>query len=99
MDDKYWKWIQEQASLIHSDGCTHAEEWKRQCCWQHDLAYYYGRNPRSAFEKGWQEADKISFVEANNQFAGCLPWYLKYRWLAVMGGGYWIWRKHRKARP
>lgn len=96
---KYWEWVEEQAKLIKSDGCTHALELARKCCWEHDLAFYYGRDPRHAYTCGWRRADKIGFVETNNRLGGCLPWWLKYRWLAVMGGGWILWCDHRRKRP
>lgn len=96
---KYWEWVEEQAKRIKSDGCTHALELARRYCWEHDLAFYYGRDPRHAYWVGWDLADPIGFLETNSRFRKGLPWYLKYRFLAVSVAGYPLWRRHRKERP
>lgn len=102
----YWTWIRAEAARIGSDGCTHVTELGECCCLEHDLAYHFGRDPRHAFvisqvdpQDPWSLADRISFVETNNRFAGCLPWWLKYRWLGVMTAGYLIWQEKRKQIP
>ena len=77
-----------------------ALECGKKCCWEHDLAFYYGRDPRHAFLcQDWTLADPIGFMETNNRFAGCLPWWLKYRWVAVTVGGKRLWDYHRSRRP
>lgn len=99
---RYFEWVRAEALKIKSDGCTHAVELGRPCCWEHDLAFHYGRDPRHAYviwasthSDPWKVADTIGFVEANNRFAGCLPWWLRYRWLGVMAGGWGIWKRAR----
>ena len=99
MPKGYWKWVKFEADWIKSDGCTKSFEAAHKCCLEHDLAFHYGRDPRHAFICGWELADPIGFRETNARFRGCLPWWLKYRWIAVATAGYPLWRKHRKERP
>lgn len=95
----YWEWIKAEAVKIHSDGCTDAFEWSELCCYEHDLGYYYGRDTYHAFVCGWAAADKIGWMAVNNRFTGGLPWWLKYRWLAVSTAGWPLWQSDRKLRP
>ena len=103
MTPQYRAWLIIEGTLIKADGCSHAFEWAHCCCLEHDLAYYYGRDPQHAFQIGgptqWQLADPIGFMTANSRFRAHLPWYLKYRWLAVSTAGWPIWTKHRSLRP
>lgn len=96
---QYWQWIREEAKKIGSDGCTAPSQFGECCCLQHDLCFHYGKDPRHAFqiggEEAWKLADPISFLATNNLFAGCLPWWLRYRWIAVMTGGWLIWKRAR----
>jgi hypothetical protein len=99
-DGAYWAFITEEAERVGSDGCTSALELCKHCCYEHDLAFHYRKDPRHTFkiwqdtgEVRWDLADPISFITTNNRFASCLPWYLRYRWLAVMTGGWLIWNK------
>lgn len=103
--DAYYQWVGDEARAIGSDGCTFSHEWAECCCFEHDLAFHYGRDARHAYTiwssnghdslHAWQAADVITFLHANNRFASCLPWYLKYRWLGVMSAGYPIWKRAR----
>lgn len=97
-DDKYREWVREEARWIDSDGCTKSLEIHKDCCLEHDLAYFYGRDPRWAFlYHSWSMAPSISRAEADKRFWDCNG--LLYRYVAVrlLGGG--IWRRHRKLRP
>lgn len=79
----YWAFVEREAKKIHSDGCTGVSEWHRECCFEHDLACYYGKSPRSAYawycndplSAYWEFADEMSRRQADYQFATCnLAW-------------------------
>lgn len=101
MDKDYIKWIREEASKINSDGCSGVIDISKDCCLEHDLAYYYGRDPSSAFVvKSWSLAAKISRSEADAAFRKCNGDLMGlWRWAGVRLAGWNAWRKHRKARP
>lgn len=76
----YWAWIESEAALIRSDGCTKATGWKLPCCHEHDLAFWHGKDPRAAYQRwlvhhhrdaAWHEAAPISFEAANRDFRTC----------------------------
>lgn len=76
----YQAWVESEAALIVSDGCTGVSGFRRECCLEHDLAFYYARNPRTAYmgwvdhgdrELAWEEAAPITFEEANSDFKRC----------------------------
>ena len=97
--NNYWEWVEAESIKIKSDGCTKAKDWCKKCCWEHDLAFYYAKDPRHAFIcRDWDLADPITFAQANSMFAKCLPWYLRYRWLGVTLGSWGIWKRHRAKR-
>lgn len=82
----YWKFIEDEAKRMGSDGCTGVNEWHRECCYEHDLACYFERNPRSAYERyctgpyepparWWQTAEPMTRREADYMFGKCnLEW-------------------------
>lgn len=107
----YKLWLRIQADAIGSDGCTHALELARDCCLEHDLGYYYGRDPRSAYRlfrqnlvpagiSHFDNASPITRGEVDARFRRCNPplvgWY---RWIAVRIGGRRAWKRHRSQRP
>lgn len=110
MSNAYWEWVKEQALLIKTDGCTGVIDFRKHCCYEHDLGYFYGRDPRHAFAcrntlispdrdvEAWTLAAKISRSEADARFRQCNP-IAKWRWIGVRLGGWNAWRKHRKERP
>ena len=79
----YWQFIEEQARYLGSDGCTVVSEWHRECCFEHDLACHYKKDPRSAYahytyfpgadepSDWWALADPMSRREADYAFARC----------------------------
>lgn len=74
----YRAWVRVEARKIGSDGCTAVSEWHQDCCLEHDLACYFGRDPRLAFQlavKGFQDpwamAPVLSRRDADKRFAGC----------------------------
>ena len=103
----YKKWLAIEARAIGSDGCSVVNEFKQHCCHEHDLAYYWGRDPRVAFHIGWLDAPRVSRGQADNYFAACNadgvegngPVRGFVRWIGVRLGGWNAWRQYRKARP
>lgn len=89
LEDKYWLWVKAEAAKIGSDACTHAKDWNVQCCYEHDLACHYKKDPKSAFQaylKGfgmlgkddvWFYAKNMSRKEADKAFTGCNLKYSK----------------------
>lgn len=98
----YKEWVQSEAAKIKSDGCTGVPDFHKDCCFEHDLAYYYGRDPRAAFvTKSWSLAAKISRSETDARFRECQGDLMGiWRWIFMKAGGSWLaWRRHRKVRP
>lgn len=84
--DQYYLWCEAEARKINSDGCTAVSEWHKRCCFEHDLACHYGKDPRDAFkiwasEHGdndsgwplnpWPVAKPLSRRDADKRFAAC----------------------------
>lgn len=104
MEANYRGWVRAQAFGIKSDGCSKVLDIDRDCCFEHDLGYYYGRDPREAYrahkagsEDPWSLAAKCSRSEIDCRFGRCTK--VKWRWAGVRLLGWNAWRKHRKARP
>lgn len=104
----YTEWVTAEAKAINSDGCSKVTDIHKICCYEHDLAYHYGRDPREAFQLGWEKARKIDRGYADGVFRECNQTQSKlkdgspmalWRWLGVRLGGWNAWRKHRKLRP
>ena len=104
----YYKWVTLEAKKINSDGCSHVLDIHKICCYEHDLGYYYGRDPADAYSEGWDKAAKIQRAEVDRRFRACnqaqdplgkdspMAWW---RWLGVRIGGWKPWNEHRKLRP
>ena len=109
MSPTYWTWVRAEASLIKSDGCSKVADIHKDCCYEHDLAYHYGRDPRASYAiKSWSLAAKISRSEADARFRKCNQELSSlgkasplagWRWLGLRVGGWLAWRNHRKVRP
>jgi hypothetical protein len=77
-EELFYLWCEAEARKINSDGCTAVSEWHERCCFEHDLACHYGKDPRAAAlaaSKGvpnyWEVAPKLSRRDADKRFAGC----------------------------
>jgi hypothetical protein len=101
MTPEYREWVRGEAKRINSDGCSHVLDIHKDCCLEHDLAYYYGRSPQAAFvTRSWSLAAKCSRSSADARFRECNGDLIGlWRWAGVRVGGWNAWRKHRKARP
>lgn len=96
----YKKWVETEAAKINSDGCSVVSEWHQWCCFEHDLACHYGKDPREAIKVGWENAPKLSRRDADKRYAACnlamsspkKPWeYLRSvgRYIGVRLGSFW----------
>lgn len=101
MDQDYRDWIRKQAELIRSDGCTGVLDIHKDCCYEHDLGYYWGRDPRVAYRfNSWELAPQIARGEVDARFRACNGDLMGlWRWLGVRIGGGGIWKRHRAQRP
>jgi hypothetical protein len=75
----YWEWVRSEAELLGSDGCSAVTGIKIDCCFEHDLAYRTGRDPRNAFlafRAGylypWAKAKRITRRDTDARFRQCL---------------------------
>lgn len=108
MQQDYLKWVREEAKKINSDGCSGVPDFHKDCCLEHDLAYFWGRDPIEAYklssgphEDGvlWSLAGKITRSEADARFRKCQGDLMGFwRWLGVRIGGRFAWNNHRKVR-
>jgi hypothetical protein len=98
LEDRYWAWVKIEAQKINSDGCSKSKDWQVHCCYEHDLACHYGKDPRKAVLTGWANAPKISRRDADKAFTGCNLKYSKgfvgttrslLRYLGVRIGSLW----------
>lgn len=97
----YWEWVKEEAELVGSDGCSWVSELYQVCCYEHDLAYRYGKDPRQAYLKDWTRAGFIDRAEADRRFRDCIRAHSALgafsplafvRWIGVRIGGWWAWK-------
>lgn len=114
-DLEYWGWVKNEAAKIKADGCSRVTQARQECCFEHDLSYYYGRDPRDAYrlykEKCvdcWAQARHISKFETEERFWDCNAQRSRVRWFSPMAGWRYLgvslfawkaWLNHRKLRP
>jgi hypothetical protein len=107
----YWSWVRSEAALVDTDGCSAVLGFKVECCEEHDLAYFYARDPRIAYRRWllghldyWAVAGPITRGEADRRFRRCHQirstlgrWspMAIYRWLGVKWGAQDAWDRHR----
>lgn len=108
----YWDWVESEAALIKTDGCSKVSGAFRKCCRQHDLAYYYGRDPVSAYKRylagdweHWLNANPTTRAQADADFRRCTQAnsamgffspVALWRWAGVRLGGKGAWDRHRE---
>ena len=113
MDKKllYWSFVRSESKRINSDGCTLVSELFHDACLQHDLAYRYGKDPRSAYAfyladtpEYWGLARAITRGEADTQFRKNMQersrlgrWspIAAVRWAGVRVGAWMPWKRYR----
>ena len=107
----YWDWIESEAAVIGTDGCSKVTGAYRRCCLQHDLSYFYAAAPASAYRlfiagtsNFWGHATRIDRATADAAFRRCIQAHSKagfwspvalMRWLGVKIGGQGAWEAHR----
>ena len=87
----YREWIENEAIIANSDRCTFSLDWNVWCCYRHDLACLYGKDPLDAFclwKNGetdyWLKAKEQSRREADKQF-----WKCNREMVKKENGGWW----------
>ena len=107
----YWIWIRSEAALIDTDGCSAVSGLKIECCFEHDLAYYFAKDPRDAYRlwrqevlHPWLVAEPIDREESDRRFKDChrnrsifgrYSPMALYRWLGVRWKAQQAWDEHR----
>lgn len=107
----YWDWVESEAAVIGTNGCSKASGAYGRCCLQHDLSYYYAKAPASAYGRYllgeadyWSRAMIITRSTADAAFRRCIQAKSKagfwspmavIRWIGVRLGGQSAWDAHR----
>jgi len=108
----FWDWVREEAQKVKSDGCTKAIDFRKDCCYLHDLAYWHAKDPWDAYrhylngeENYWALAKDITRAEADALIRKCyqdkslvdgFSLLAWTRWAGTRLGGWWAWRTHRR---
>jgi hypothetical protein len=94
-DAMYMAWVREEAREINSDGCSVVPDFFLDCCRIHDLAYYYAKDPRSAYEIGdWGLADPIDQKGADALLKCCIQSKSRLgKWSPMAWWRYWALRE------
>jgi len=91
-DQRYWKWVREEALALKSDGCTGVpDKLYEDCCYEHDIHY---RTGRTIFD------EPVTRAQADTRLRECIQIRSKlgkldpmswWRWAGVrlFGGGAW----------
>lgn len=81
MNALFWSWVEQEATCIKSDGCTLVPDFYKKCCLIHDVAYWYGKSPSSAYTywknglsraEAWKKADNINQKAADLLLRNCI---------------------------
>lgn len=107
----YWQWVRAEAALIDSDGCSAVTGMKIECCFEHDLGYYYAKDAHDAYRSWrmgrvdvWTDALPIDRMKTDARFRRCLQYHSKWgmwspmalwRWLGVRWKAQKAWDSHR----
>src|SRR3990167_2261901 len=108
----FYNWAESEAALIESDGCSKVTGAYKNCCFVHDLSYYYAKDPINAYKlylqgelDPWREARAIDQKEADKDLRRCMQSQSKFGWWSPMAGWRWLglriagrkaWEGHRK---
>jgi len=106
----YWAWVREECIEIKADGCSKVTQAFKDSCLEHDLSYYYAKDPRDAYAwylkselDPWELAKPINRGEADALKAarlrehGLVGWaFSTWRWAGLRLGGWIAWRNHRR---
>lgn len=107
----YFDWVESEAALIETDGCSKVSGAYRRCCLVHDLSYYYAKAPTVAYklylqgiDNYWQQAASIDQAEADADLRRCMQSQSKLgfwsplaviRWSVLKMVGKKAWQGHR----
>lgn len=107
----YLAWIRSEATLIDTDGCSSVSGLRMDCCLEHDVSFFFGKDPRDAYRHErtgsympWEDAAPITFDEANRRFRKCHQVRSKFgqwspmawwRWAGVALFSREAWERHR----
>lgn len=74
----YLTWLHAEAAEINADGCSGVTGACVECCEQHDLEFYYGKDAHSAYRyfkagshQPWRDAKPTTFGDANAKLRKC----------------------------
>ena len=107
----YWTFIENEAALIKTDGCSKVSGAYRKHCRVHDLSYYHAADPVDAFKlylggdpDYWWHAARVTKEGADAAFRrgiqsdsalGFFSPVAAWRWLGLKIGGQRAWDSHR----
>lgn len=94
----YWAFVKSEAALVGTDGCSAVSGLKIECCYEHDLAYRYKKDPRDAFRlyragrfaACWLLAQRITRAEADMRLRQCLMNHSKLGRYSPMAWWRWL---------
>lgn len=108
----YWDFIEQEAALIGTDGCSKATGAFRRHCRVHDLSYYFAKDPISAYRHYvagvldyWGAADDIDQATADANLRkgmqsdsplGFFSPLAILRWTVLKAVGKNAWNSHRQ---
>jgi len=107
-----WAFVEHEAELIKTDGCSKVSGAFRRRCRLHDLAYFYGKDPVDAYKRYiagdlnyWANAAPITKAQADADFRrgmqadsplGFFSPVALWRWAGVKLAGQAAWDAHRE---
>lgn len=94
----YWEWIESEAALIGTDGCSKVSGAYRRCCLQHDLSYYYAADPSMAYRiyrsgdtvTYWQAATPLTRATADAQLRRCIQSQSRLGFFSPVAAWRWL---------
>lgn len=93
----YWTDIIALADLLKSDGCSHVVDIYKRGCLEHDVHYRTGKRlDGEPITRAQTDAQLRDFIRVHSPF-GRYSLIAATRWLGVRIGGYWAWKRARKA--
>lgn len=78
--EDYWVRVRQRAAELGTDGCTAALDVHLDCCLEHDIAYFTGRDV---------DGNPVTKAEADAAFRRCLQ--SKSRWGRFSPMSWWRW--------
>ena len=89
--DDYKKRVRLLADLLNSDGCTLVIDWYLPGCYEHDIGYETGHDPRGyPVTRATVDQRFRWYIQHHSLFDGWSPMAV-WRWFGVRLGGYFVW--------